>query len=98
MKEERVFRTVKLVVVAALIAAMVTTLGCTSGTTVTTATATKKSLSVTVSASGKISAGDRVDVYPPTTGTLSNVYVKDAQTVKAGQRLAKMDTGPLRPR
>ena len=53
-------------------------------------------LGVTVSASGKVAAGDRAEVYPPAAGTLDDVYVKDGQTVTAGQKLAKMDTGPLR--
>jgi RND family efflux transporter MFP subunit len=66
-----------------------------SGPVIKTAKVTRTSLSVTVSASGKVSAGDRADVYPPTAGSIATVYVKDGQTVKAGQRLAKMDTGPL---
>ena len=67
-----------------------------SGPVIKTAKVSKTSLKVTVSASGKISAGDRTEVYPPTAGTLDVVYVKDGQTVKAGQRLAKLDAGPLR--
>jgi HlyD family secretion protein len=66
-----------------------------SGPVIKTAKATRTSLNVTVSASGKVSAGDRADVYPPTAGSLAVVYVKDGQTVKAGQRLAKLDTAPL---
>jgi HlyD family secretion protein len=67
-----------------------------TGPVIKTATAGKQSLKVTVSASGKISAGDRADVYPPTSGTLSTVYVKDGQSVKAGQKLARLDTAPLK--
>lgn len=67
-----------------------------SGPQIKTATADKQSLKVTVSASGKISAGDRADVYPPTSGALTEVYVTEGQSVKAGQKLAKLDTIPLR--
>ncbi len=34
-------------------------------------------------------------MYPPTAGTLAVVYVSDGATVTAGQKIAKMDTGPL---
>lgn len=88
-------RTVKAIVAAVLLVSMVGATGCSSGATISTATATKTSLKVTVSASGNISAGDRADIYPPAAGTLAVVYVKNAQTVRAGQRLAKMETGPL---
>lgn len=67
-----------------------------SGPQIKTATAEKQSLKVTVSASGKISAGDRADVYPPTSGTLSAVYVTEGQSVTAGQKLARLDSGPLK--
>lgn len=66
-----------------------------SGPVIDTATATKTTLGVNVSASGQIAQGLHADVYPPTQGTLATVYVKDGQTVKAGQKLAQMDTGPL---
>jgi len=96
-KEERVSRSIKAAAVAAvLLVAMAGVTGCSSGTTIKTATASKTSLKVTVAASGKISAGDRSDVYPPTVGTLAAVWVKDGQTVKAGQKLAKMNTAPLK--
>jgi HlyD family secretion protein len=96
-KEERVSRTVKAAIVAAaLLVLMVGATGCSSAPTIKTASASKTSLKVTVAASGKISAGARADVYPPTAGTLADVYVKDGQTVKAGQKLAKMYTAPLK--
>ena len=66
-----------------------------SGTQIKTATVAQTDLGVTVSASGKIKAGTRSDVYPPTAGTLKKVYVSDGASVTAGQKLAKMDTGPL---
>jgi HlyD family secretion protein len=67
-----------------------------SGTVIQTATVSKTDLGVTVSASGDIQAGSRADVYPPTPGTIAKVYVSDGTSVTAGQKLAKMDTGPLR--
>ncbi|HEY5540834.1 MAG TPA: efflux RND transporter periplasmic adaptor subunit [Coriobacteriia bacterium] len=89
-------RTAKAIAAAILLVAIAGATGCSSSATIKTATATKTSLKVTVAASGKISAGDRTEVYPPAAGTLAEVYVKDGQTVKAGQRLAQMDTAPLR--
>jgi len=67
-----------------------------AGPEIDTATATKTTLGVNVTASGQVSQGLHADVYPPTQGTLSAVYVKDGQTVKAGQKIAQMDTGPLK--
>ncbi|NTU70490.1 MAG: efflux RND transporter periplasmic adaptor subunit [Coriobacteriia bacterium] len=65
------------------------------GTQIKSATVSQADLGVTVSASGKVQAGVRADVYPPTAGTLAFVYVSDGETVTAGDRIAKMDTGPL---
>jgi len=101
-KEERVSRTVKIVisvvVLVVLVAAAVffVSKSAGSGPVIKTAKVSRQTLQVTVSASGHISAGDRAEVYPPAAGTIDVVYVKDGQTVKAGQRLAKMDTGPLK--
>ncbi len=67
-----------------------------SGPEIDTATATKETLGVNVTASGQITQGLHADIYPPTQGTLSAVYVKNGQTVKAGQKLAQMDTGPMK--
>ncbi len=66
-----------------------------AGPVIDTATATRETLGVTVSASGQIGQGLHADVYPPAAGTLTAVYVKDGQTVKAGQKIAQLDTGPL---
>ncbi len=63
---------------------------------ITTAKATTSALAVTVTASGKIEAAKRADVFAPTVGKLATVAVKDGDTVKAGQTLAVMDTAPLR--
>ncbi len=95
-------RTVKIVVSVVVLVVVVGVAGyflsksAGSGPVIKTAKASKTSLKVTVSASGKISAGDRAEVYAPTQGTLSAVYVKDGQSVTAGDKLAKMDTAPLK--
>jgi HlyD family secretion protein len=97
-----VSRTVKIIISVVVLVAIAGTVfyflskSAGSGPSIKTAKADKKSLKVTVSASGKISAGDRADVYPPTSGALSAVYVTEGQTVKAGQRLARLDTAPLK--
>jgi len=67
-----------------------------SAPTITTAKAAKETLGVTVTASGKIEAASRADVFAPTAGTLHSVAVTDGQAVKAGDTLAVMDTAPLR--
>jgi HlyD family secretion protein len=95
-KEERVSRTVKLVFAAFLFLFVIGATGCSKSPTIKTATVATQNLGVTVSASGKVSAGMRADVYPPVAGTIADVYVKDGQAVKAGQKLAIMDTGPLK--
>jgi HlyD family secretion protein len=63
--------------------------------TVKVATVSAEPLSVVVSASGKVSADRRSDLFPPTQGTLSSIKVKDGQFVKAGELVASMDTDPL---
>ncbi len=67
-----------------------------SGPEVKVATVSQTDLGVTVSASGKVAAGLRADVYPPAAGTLDEVFVIDGQKVVAGEKLASMDTGPLK--
>jgi HlyD family secretion protein len=62
---------------------------------VTVAKVEKETLGVLVTASGKIEAADRGDVFAPTAGVLDTVAVKDGQQVKAGETLAVMDTAPL---
>ena len=66
-----------------------------TGPTIKTAAVSETDLGVTVAASGKVQAGVRADVYAPTAGTLAEVYVVDGATVKAGDKLAVMDTAPL---
>lgn len=62
---------------------------------VTVAKATKETLGVVVTASGKIEAATKGDVYAPVAGQLESVDVKDGAKVKAGQTLASLDTRPL---
>ena len=83
-----------LAVVAAIVGGVLYS-SASSATTVTTAKATKRDLGVTVTASGKVEGNRRADVYPPTAGLLTDVYVSDGETVTAGDKLAKMDTRPL---
>jgi HlyD family secretion protein len=85
---------VALVVVAAIVAGVFISAQ-NSIPTVSTAQVTKETLSVLVTASGKMEAGQKADVFPPTAGTLVSVAVADGQQVKAGQVIATMDTGPL---
>lgn len=62
---------------------------------VDTATVMKEDLAVTITASGRVESGTRMDVYPPTAGTLDEVYLKDGSTVSAGALIAHMDEAPL---
>lgn len=55
----------------------------------------REDLAVVVSASGQVEDDSRVDVYPPTAGTLASVEVTEGAPVVAGQVLAIMDTAPL---
>jgi len=97
-----VSRTVKIVISVVVLAVLVLAAvfflskSAGSGPVVKTAKASRNTLNVTVAASGKISAGSRTEVYPVAAGTLAAVYVKDGQSVRAGQRLAKLSTGPLK--
>ena len=67
-----------------------------SGPTIKTATVADTTLGVTVSASGKVTAGQRTDIYPPTVGTLAKVYVKDGQAVEAGDEVAVVEAMKMR--
>ncbi len=53
-------------------------------------------MSVTVSASGSLVAARTRGVYAPAPGTIAKLRVADGDTVKAGQTLAVMATGPLK--
>jgi len=67
-----------------------------SATPVSVAKATSETLGVIVTASGKIEAANKAEVYPPTAGLLTSVDVEDGDVVEAGDKLAQMDTAPLR--
>jgi HlyD family secretion protein len=62
---------------------------------VSTATADKRTLGVLVTASGKVDAAVKADVFPQTAGLLDSVEVTDGAEVSAGQVLAVMDTDAL---
>ncbi|MDO8963010.1 MAG: efflux RND transporter periplasmic adaptor subunit [Coriobacteriia bacterium] len=62
---------------------------------VSAAKAVKETLDEVVTASGKVEASTRGEVYAPTAGTIASVDVVDGAVVKAGQSLAIMDTKPL---
>lgn len=86
---------VVLVVIAAVVAGVFYS-SAASAPSITTGKAVNTALSVTVTASGKIEAASRADVFAPTAGKLASVAIKDGDSVKAGQRLATMDTAPLK--
>lgn len=60
------------------------------------AQATVAPLNVTVSASGSLVAAHSAGVYPPAAGTVAKVHVTEGDSVKAGDVLATMSTGPLK--
>lgn len=62
-----------------------------SKTTYTTDTATKGTLIVTVTASGNISSANSAQVSTQTSGVVSKIYVKNGDTVKAGDPIALVD-------
>ena len=96
MKNRRVIIAIVVLVVLAAIVGGVFYFTRSSGTSgVKTAQVTSEQLAVTVTASGKISADKKSDIFPPTQGTLSSIDVKDGQVVKAGQTLAVLDDDPL---
>lgn len=55
-----------------------------------TATAEKQTLISSVSASGSITSGNNLSVTTSATGTVKNVYVKNGDTVKMGQKIAEI--------
>ncbi|PKQ31968.1 MAG: hypothetical protein CVT62_06185 [Actinobacteria bacterium HGW-Actinobacteria-2] len=60
------------------------------------ATVTTATLDVTASAPGTLVPAHTSGVYPPTSGTLASVQVRDGAAVKAGEVLARMDTTSLK--
>jgi HlyD family secretion protein len=84
-----------LVVLAALVAGVFIFASANTHATVKVAKVTTEQLSVAVSASGKVSADEKSDIFPPTQGILSAVLVGDGARVRAGDSLATLDTDPL---
>ena len=101
VKEERVSKRAKIIVAVVVLVAIAGAAvffglrSSGSGPIIKTATVSTNNLGVTVSASGKVQAGRRADVIPAAVGTLAEVYVRDGGKVKAGQKLALMDTEPM---
>ena len=62
---------------------------------VTTATATTQTLTVTTNAKGTMVPNRTTSVFGTVAGTLGSVKVSDGATVKQGQELARVATGPL---
>lgn len=85
---------VALVVIAAVVGAVYYS-SAASAPLVSVARVTSETLGVIVTASGKVEAATKADVYPPTAGLLKSVDVADGDEVKAGDTIAQMDTAPL---
>jgi multidrug efflux pump subunit AcrA (membrane-fusion protein) len=61
------------------------------GTPIEAATVSKQPLSVTVLASGRVTAGTSIDIYPEVQGLISRLRVEDGERVQAGDVLADLD-------
>jgi len=94
-KRGRIIAAVAVLVVIGAIVAFFTLRASGGGPEIETAEVTKQELAVTVTASGRVEAGVQADVYPPTQGTLAEVFASDGETVTAGAKIAAMDTEPL---
>lgn len=94
-KRTKIILAVVALVVVGVVAAGVVLGGQGSGPQIDTAEVTQRELAVTVTASGKVESGLAADVFPPSAGTISQVFVTDGETVTAGAKIAQMDTGPL---
>lgn len=100
-EEGAVSKRAKVVLAAAVLVLIVAAVGAAvfsgrgAGPTVETSHASVRELAVTVTASGKVEAGARADLYPASAGTIEELFVTDGQQVKAGQRIAQLDTGAL---
>lgn len=85
-----------LVAAATLVAIVLVTGASPKGTPVSTDTATRGTLKVTVSATGKTEADKKADVFAPYAGTIERVLVTEGQDVKAGAVLAELDESKLK--
>ena len=95
MSRGRIIAAIVVLVIVGVVIAGVLYSNAAGAPSVTTAKATTRTLGVQVTASGKMEASSRYDVYPPTAGTLDSVEVTDGAHVDAGDTLAQMDTEPL---
>lgn len=85
---------IALVVIAAVAAgALMNSRG--GGPEIETATAQTQQLAVTVTASGKVEKGTSADVFPASAGVIDQLYVEDGERVKAGAKIAQLDTAAL---
>ena len=62
---------------------------------VSVAEAARGDLVISVSASGRVSADERIDLYPSSAGIIAQIEVTDGQRVSAGQVIAVLETAPL---
>ena len=62
---------------------------------VSVAEAARGDLVISVSASGRVSADERIDLYPSSAGIIAKIEVTDGQRVSAGQVIAVLETAPL---
>lgn len=66
------------------------------GALVSTTRVTTTDLAVTISANGSVKPDRVIGVFSPLTGRLNSVAVSEGVRVKRGDRLASLETGPLR--
>jgi HlyD family secretion protein len=85
------------VIVIGIIAALVInrTSSSSSTTTLATTAVTRGNVIASVSGSGSIAAAQTLDVAFPTSGNVTQVLVKEGDSVTAGQTLAQLDTRDL---
>jgi HlyD family secretion protein len=86
------------VIVIGLIAALVLNRTASSGTstaTVATTTVTRGNVVASVAGSGTVAAAHALDLSFQTSGTVTQVLVKEGDSVTAGQTLAQLDTRDL---
>ncbi|GAB4279643.1 MAG: efflux RND transporter periplasmic adaptor subunit [Coriobacteriia bacterium] len=95
MKKKRVIAAVVALVVVAGVGACTVLQAQAAVPEVTVAPVEKGDLVRTVTVSGSTKRGMGADVYPPTAGTLAEVFVEEGDEVKAGDPLAVLDTEPL---
>ncbi len=87
----------RLIFPAALVAALALA-GCFGGVPegVRVSEVSRGDVSRVVTAVGKLEADEPVDVYPPASGTIASLYVKEGDRVEAGDILASLDQEELK--